>query len=310
MNICFYGVGGVGGYYGALVTKYFNATGKGNTYFIARGKHKDAILEKGLLLKQAAENAQTLIKPFRCSDTVNGLPVFDIIVVSVKGYDLAKAIEEICKVTNENTIIVPLLNGVDIYDRIRRKLSKGYILPACLYLSSYIESPGVIFQKGGSRKISVGKDPLFSDFYPEKLIQIFKNAEILIEFYTNVDIEIWKKYVFIASFSLVTACYDKSIGEVVNHPRLRNLVKSIMQEISMIAEKLKIELPSDIVETSFSTASQFPFEAKTSFQKDFERKGKESEWDLFGTTIIKYAEKLNINADNTKITFDKLMQLI
>lgn len=45
MNICFYGVGGVGGYYGTLLTKYFNETGKGNTYFIARGKHKDAIVE-------------------------------------------------------------------------------------------------------------------------------------------------------------------------------------------------------------------------------------------------------------------------
>ena len=55
MNICFYGVGGVGGvggYYGALLTKYLNETGKGNAYFIARGKHKDTISEKGLLLKK------------------------------------------------------------------------------------------------------------------------------------------------------------------------------------------------------------------------------------------------------------------
>jgi len=52
MNICFFGVGGVGGYYGTLVTRYCNDTGKGKTYFIARGRHKDAILEKGLLLKK------------------------------------------------------------------------------------------------------------------------------------------------------------------------------------------------------------------------------------------------------------------
>ncbi|MBU3949828.1 MAG: hypothetical protein KJ826_16615, partial [Proteobacteria bacterium] len=32
MNICFFGVGGVGGYYGALLTRYFNETGKGNIY--------------------------------------------------------------------------------------------------------------------------------------------------------------------------------------------------------------------------------------------------------------------------------------
>ena len=52
MNVCFFGIGGVGGYYGALLTRYFNETGKGKTFFIARNKHKDAILEKGLLLKK------------------------------------------------------------------------------------------------------------------------------------------------------------------------------------------------------------------------------------------------------------------
>lgn len=37
MKVCFFGVGGVGGYYGALLTRYFDSTGTGRTYFIARG---------------------------------------------------------------------------------------------------------------------------------------------------------------------------------------------------------------------------------------------------------------------------------
>ena len=37
MNVCFFGVGGVGGCYGILLTKYFDETGEGNTYFIASG---------------------------------------------------------------------------------------------------------------------------------------------------------------------------------------------------------------------------------------------------------------------------------
>ena len=38
MNICFLGVGGVGGYYGTLLTRYVTDSGIGQTYFIARGK--------------------------------------------------------------------------------------------------------------------------------------------------------------------------------------------------------------------------------------------------------------------------------
>ena len=36
MNICFWGVGGVGGYYGTLMTKYFNETGRGQYIFYSK----------------------------------------------------------------------------------------------------------------------------------------------------------------------------------------------------------------------------------------------------------------------------------
>ena len=123
-----------------------------------------------------------------------------------------------------------------------------------------------------------------------------------------MNVEIWKKFIFIASFALVTATYNKSIGGVAADDDLGVLVKAIMQELALIAEALNIELPPGIAETSFAKAEQFPFETKTSFQRDVEVKGRQSEWDLFGGTVIRYAERFNISADNTKATYDKLMQ--
>ena len=115
---------------------------------------------------------------------------------------------------------------------------------------------------------------------------------------------------FISSFALVTATYIKTIGEAADNRKLGILVKDIMQEIALIAKSLKIELPSDIVKTSFAKASQFPFETKTSFQRDVETKGRQSEWDLFGGTVLRYAEKFNIPAENTKKTLHQLLQAI
>jgi len=308
MNICFFGVGGVGGYYGTLLSRYLDETGGGNTYFIARGAHKDAILENGLLLKKEGGKEEILIRPHSCTDSVDDLPVCDIVVVSVKGYDLERVSKDVSKITDKNSIILPLLNGADIYERMRPHLKNRYILPACLYLGTHIESPGVIFQKGGSCQISIGKDPLYPEFYPEKLMDLFKKANVLIKFFEDVNIEIWTKYIFIASFALVTATYNKTIGEVANDENLAILIKDIMREIESIANILKIKLPSNIVETSFSKANQFSFETKTSFQRDVETKGKQSEWDLFGGTVIRYAEKFNISVNNTKETLDKLLK--
>jgi 2-dehydropantoate 2-reductase len=178
-----------------------------------------------LLLKKDGGKEEILIKPYYCSDTVDDLPVFDIVVVSVKGYDLESVTKEISKITDENSIILPLLNGADIYERMRQHLKKGYILPSCLYLGTHIESSGIIFQKGGSCQISIGKDPSYPGFTPDKLIGLFKKADILIELFEDVNIEIWTKYIFIASFALVTATYDKTIGEVAKDENLGVLVK-------------------------------------------------------------------------------------
>lgn len=181
-------------------------------------------------------------------------------------------------------------------------------MPSCLYLGTHIESPGVIFQNGGSGQISIGKDPLYPDFYPDKLMTLFKEASIPIIFFEEVNIEIWQKYIFIAAFALVTAAYRKTIGEVACDNKLSVLVKDIMKEILLIANALKIKLPSDIAEKSFLKANQFPFETKTSFQRDVETKGRQSEWDLFGGTVIRYAEKFDIPVNNTKDTFNRLMR--
>lgn len=307
MNVCFFGVGAVGGYYGTLLTAYFNETGKGRTCFIARGDHKKVIDQNGLLLKKNGGKEELRVKPHWCTDRVDDLPVFDIVVLSVKGYDLNDAAENLNRITDENSVILPLLNGADIYDRLRQIIKKGYILPSCLYLGTHIESPGVIFQKGGSGQISIGKDPQHPEFYPEKLLDLFQNSGILIQLFDDISIEIWKKYIFIASFALVTATSGKTIGEAAMDTHCGMLIKQIMQEIASIARALDVRLPSDIVETSFAKAGQFPVETKTSFQRDVETKGRQSEWDLFGTTILRYAEQFAIPVPNTGKTLDALL---
>ena len=79
------------------------------------------------------------------------------------------AVREIAKIADVTTIILPHLNGVDIYERIRKNLTTGIVFPSFVYVGTHIESPGVIFQKGGSCKILFGVDPEKPDKNLEKL---------------------------------------------------------------------------------------------------------------------------------------------
>lgn len=305
MKICFYGAGGVGGYFGALVSDFYK--NKHDIYFIARGKHKEAICNNGLTLKKAGGQATINAKPKLCTDNVNDLPVCDIIILSVKSYDLKNAVKDIAKITTNNTIVLPLLNGVDIYDRIRENLKEGIVLPSCVYVGTHIESPGVVYQKGGSCKILMGNDPQKSNTDISLLTGLFEQSLVNFELHENVQIAIWSKFMFIAAYGLVTASSNKCLGEVYNDAELSISVKNIMQEIDTIARKIDIPLDCDIIEKSFLKASDFPYEAKTSFQRDVEAKGKINEGDLFGGTLLLLGKKNDVDVSETQKVYQNLI---
>lgn len=308
MKICFYGVGGVGGYFGALMV---NKVIKDNEiYFVARGKHLEQIKTEGLLLKKSGGEEEIVAYPSICTNSTNELPICDIIILSVKSYDLENATMQIEKISNENTIILPLLNGVDISSRIRSHLKTGKVLESCVYVGTHIESPGVIFQKGGSCKIHIGKDQKYPNFKPQKLLDILEQSNINFEWEDDVRKSIWNKFIFIAAYGLMTATYDKTLGEIINNIKFSKLTKSIMQEIKDIALKLDVALDHDIVNTSFEKAKQFPLEAKTSLQRDIESKGAINEGDIFGGTLIRYGKSLKLSTSNIENVYSTLLSRI
>lgn len=308
MKICFYGVGGVGGYFGGLITQ--KSSNSNDIYFIARGNHKDVINSQGLTLKKSGGEEIIIAKPKLCTNEINEIPICDIIIVSVKSYDLPIVSEELNQISNKETIILPLLNGVDINERIRKKLNTGIVMRSCVYVGTHIESPGVIYQKGGSCKISIGPDPKNKAYFPEKLLNLLKNGNINFEWNINVQEAIWSKYIFIASFGLITSTFDKTLGEIIQDKILLEKTKAIMNEVLEVSKKLNVNLNSDIVNKSIEKANQFPFETKTSFQRDIEKKGVVNEKDLFGGTLIKYSDKFKIDTPNIKSIYSKLNKML
>ncbi len=76
--------------------------------------------------------------------------------------------------------------------------------------------------------------------------------------------------------------------------------------VNSISKAENISLPDNIVDLSYLMAENFPYEAKTSFQRDFELKGKPDERELFGQTIIDLGLKHGIDTTVTKSVYQEL----
>ena len=304
-KVCVYGVGGVGGYFGGKIADVErNKDAKHEVYFIARGKHLNAIKSDGI---RVVSPERTIIGvPTIATDDIHKIPSPDLFLLCVKSYDLDKAVKTIRSKVSKRTFIVPLLNGVDIYERIRANLDKGIVLPACVYVGTHIEKPGVISQNGGEGSILFGKDPQFPQVIPEKVMNFFASVGVNFKWNDDPSTAIWGKYIFIAAFGLVTVFTGKTFGEILEDRDSKELVRKVMLEVKSIAESKSIILPENIVEESINKARNFPYETKSSYQRDVEMKGSVNEGDLYGGTIIREGEALGIPTPVTKSIYSEI----
>ena len=81
---------------------------------------------------------------------------------------------------------------------------------------------------------------------------------------------------------------------------MRTETRMIMMEAFTLAGASGVSLPADIVDASLLKAKSFPFEAKTSFQRDFERMDKNDERDLFAGSMIRMGQALKIDVPRTR----------
>lgn len=305
-KICVYGIGGVGGYFGSKIADAItNGAGKKyKSYFIARGAHLEAIQHNGITL---VSPERTIVgKPNQAADDINQIPDPDLILICVKSYDLDNVVKAIEPKVKEETIIIPLLNGADIYDRIRANLSTGIVLPACVFVGTHIERPGVIQQNGGDGRILFGQDPQYKTFCPDSVIKTFNDLGINCQYNDTPSPAIWSKYIFIASFGLVTVHTGMCLGEIMEDTAAKKYVREIMHEIFEIARAKGIELPTDIIEKSINRANDFPYDTRTSYQRDVESRGKINEGDLYGGTIVKEGKSLGVPTPVTSSIYSEI----
>jgi 2-dehydropantoate 2-reductase len=305
MNIAIIGVGGVGGYFGGKLAKYAESDPSLQVYFIARNEHLAAIQNNGLFLTTEQEGEFTC-HPALATDQIKDLPMFDACLICVKGYDLANVLQQLNEKVASHTYIIPLLNGVDIDERIRALIKHGLVFPSCVYIGTHIDRPGHIVQNGGSRVILTGADPQHPEIIPGSLLEIFSAAGINYRWCENPYTEIWSKYTFIAAFGMVTACEDKTLGQVLDDPVLVQTVTAIMIEIKTIALKKGIHLPPAMIGDILARAAGFPYATKTSFQRDYVQKGKPNEKELFGDTIMRLGKMYGVDTPATDAVNQKL----
>ncbi|NOR29200.1 MAG: 2-dehydropantoate 2-reductase [Lutibacter sp.] len=286
MNIVIYGSGGVGGYFGARLAQAGN-----NVTFIARGKHLVAIQQKGLQLKSIKGNY--LVYPANATSIISEIKDIDLILICVKTWQLADVSEIIKPVLNDNTMVISLLNGIANEEVLCSILPKKHVLAGLCKVVSKVEDYGVI------NHISYEPTIVFGELNNKKtdralvLEQTFLKAGITTKLATDIQREVWIKFLFITTISAIGALTRATIGEMIASEEIKKMMFQTSKEIIEVAKAKGVNLPENIIEKQFKLIENQPFNTTSSLQRDM-MNGNPSELEAQNGTIVKLGKELGI----------------
>ena len=167
----------------------------------------------------------------------------DLIILTVKSYDTAAAIEQVKPLVDRDTLVIIAQNGYGNYEAVSSVVGKDHTI-----LSRVIF--GVKLQAIGRAEVTVIADDVRigqpHDAVDRKRIReiaaAFTSAGIPTSYAENVDAILWDKILYNAALNPLGAILERTYGQLAENSETRRIMDAIIDEIFLVAEARGIAL--------------------------------------------------------------------
>ena len=272
MRIAVFGVGGVGGYFGGRL-----AQAGEDVVFIARGEHLQALQTHGLRVESVL--GDFVVKPVHATDDPTHVGVVDAILVGVKAWQVSEVAEAMRPLVGPKTCVVPLQNGVEAPGQLAAVLGASHVVGGLCALFSFVSAPGHIRHSGAEPFVEFGELDNRPSPRLNHLRNAFVRAGVTVEIPSDIQCELWMKFLFITPFSGLGTLTRIPVGIWRSVPETRRMSEQAIHEVLAVAYARGIALPADATSTVMAQLDSLPPEAMPSMQRDM-LAGRPSELDM------------------------------
>lgn len=296
-----FGSGGVGGYVGGRLAAAGESVG-----FVARGAHLAALRATGLRIR-SPEGDLRLTRVEASADPRDlGSP--DVVLVAVKSWQLAEAARALAPVLGAGTVVLPLLNGVDAADRLAEACGSQRVLKGLAILVSHISAPGEITHVGARSTIVLGEGDNRRTERVEQVRSRLEGAGIAAVVPGDIDVALWRKFLFVVPFGGVGAVARQPAGVVRAIPELRALMVDAMHEVASVGRARGVAIPADAVEQAMTALDALPADAVASLQRDL-LNGRRSELDDWTGAVVRLGQDCGVPTPIHRAIYAALLPL-
>ena len=299
MRIAVVGAGGVGGYFGGRL-----AAAGIDTTFIVRGRTLDALRTGGLRVEST--RGDFAVERVTATDDPAQAGTADVILMAVKAWQLAEAARSILPMIGNDTVVVPLENGIDAPAILTDVVGSEHAAGGLCAIVSFIVEPGHIRHAAFDPMVMFGELDNRRSSRLERLRDAFLGAGVQADIPSDIHRSMWTKFLFIATLSGFGALTRVPLGAWRSSPAIRELVTQSLHEVAAVAAARGIDLGHDAVEKTWQRYDALAAESTSSLQRDV-MEGKPSELDAQLGAIIRLAREANVPVPVTSFVYHALL---
>jgi len=263
MRIAMVATGGIGGWLAVRLTEAGHEVA-----CLARGAHLDAIRARGLTLE--AGEQRTTVRPWRVTEDAATIGPVEAVIFAVKGDGLVAAAQAMRPLLGPATVVVPFLNGVEATPRLAALLGAGTVAKGVARISTTVAAPGVIAQTGTFARFDFAEADGSQSPRLAALRRALEGAGVEAPVPDDIDLELWRKFLFFSALSGVTAAGRCRIGEVQDNAALGGLFRTVLAETAAVARALGVALPEGAEAEAWAAAQALPRAMRASTAVDLE----------------------------------------
>ena len=216
----------------------------------------------------------------------------DLIIIATKMTGLDDAIKNIKNFIYEDTIIIPLLNGVTSEELIADAYGWDKVLYAYFIGHSSVRTGNTIVHDDVNTFVfGADKEP---DERVERVKEFFDRTKINYKVPEDIRHSLWCKYMLNVASNPTTALLRMTFGEMLENKYFMQLAINIMKEVQAVAKAEGVRNTTTMIDETIAHLHTMIPGGKTSMLQDVEA-GRHTEIDMFAGTMIELGEKHNIH---------------
>ena len=226
MKILIVGAGAIGGYFGGRLLE----AGRDVT-FLVREKRAAQLAQTGLVIKSRFGDAT--LKPSTIQAAELRQP-YDLIILSLKAYDLIGAMESFAPAVGPQTTILPLLNGMRHLDLLEKRFGAERVIGGECLIAATLDAEGRVLHLNDAHVIAFGERDGKNSPRIDTIAREFAGTKTDARASATILLEMWEKWVFLATLAGITCLMRASTADIVA-ANAAPLALQLLDECSAIA---------------------------------------------------------------------------